>query len=626
LAVKKLQFTLGPVQGFVARARKTRDFWSGSFILSSLAGYAMLAVIEAGGKLIMPAVTDETGQVTDPLLAAARERSKGRPVGEGPFIATLPNRFQAEIPDGFNPESCVLTVQKGWSIMVEPVWDQYIAPIAALGNDSRSIWERQINGFWEMSWVIGEDPALLDRRKNWRSYVPPVEPGDKCTLMGNLQEISGYTRARERGKQDAFWVTARMVSGGFELDEDERFCAIALVKLFFPLVAKDILWKVPDHYPSTPYLAAASWISRMVEKNADEVRGYASLAKGLPGASYKEDPEILSGVSRAVITYPWAKEFASLDGNCFFASALQNPRLWAKNSDKVQESRELCDKLRERLEKLAPPASPFYAMLLMDGDRLGSLLRKYDPRIISEALGRFSQTVQDVVKKHGGITVFAGGDDVLALFPLEGALPASVVLREAYINVFPSGRLNEIEATISGTIVYAHYSTPLAAVYREAHQVLDGVAKERTGRDSLAVSVWKRAGRVLTWSAPWDIVKVGSENIFDTLVNSFQDDNGKNRELNSSFFYNLRSRFEILTGQSKNLLSDSDIEAILVAEYIRNRERECSREEARERMKKLLQVCGRYWRDEKGKLRKAEGILVFDGALLVKFLAEKGVY
>jgi CRISPR-associated protein Cmr2 len=39
------------VQGFVARARKTRDFWSGSFILSSLAGYAMLAVIEAGGMI-----------------------------------------------------------------------------------------------------------------------------------------------------------------------------------------------------------------------------------------------------------------------------------------------------------------------------------------------------------------------------------------------------------------------------------------------------------------------------------------------------------------------------------------------------------------------------------------------
>ena len=624
--MKKLHFTLGPVQSFVARARKTKDFWSGSFILSSLAGYAMLAVIEAGGKLIMPAVADEAGQVTDPLLAAVRERSKGGPVGEGPFIATLPNRFQAEIPEVFNPDSCVLAVQKAWSIMVEPVWDRYVAPVAALGNDSRKIWERQINGFWEMSWVIGKDPALLDRRKNWRSCVPPVEPGDKCTLMGNLQEISGYTRARERGKQDAFWMAARMVSGGFELDEDERFCAIALVKRFFPLVAKDTLWKVPDHYPSTPYLAAASWISSMVEKDADAVRGYASLAKGLPGASYKENPEILSGVRRAVITYPRAKEFASLDGNCFFASALQNPRLWAKDPADVQESRELCDKLQERLKELVPPASPFYAMLLMDGDRLGALLRKHDPRTISGALGGFSQAVREVVKEHGGVTVFAGGDDVLALLPLEGALPASLVLCEAYIKSFSGGRLNEIEATISGAIVYAHYSTPLAAVYREAYKVLNDVAKERTGRNSLAVSVWKRAGRVLTWSAPWDIVKVGAENIFDILVKSFQGDDGKSRELNSSFFYNLRSRFEIFAGQSENLFSGSDIEVILVAEYLRNRERKYSREEARERMIKLLQVCNRYWRDEKGEIHKAEGTLVFEGALLVKFLAEKGVY
>lgn len=26
-------FTLGPVQGFVAQARRTRDFWAGSFLL-----------------------------------------------------------------------------------------------------------------------------------------------------------------------------------------------------------------------------------------------------------------------------------------------------------------------------------------------------------------------------------------------------------------------------------------------------------------------------------------------------------------------------------------------------------------------------------------------------------------
>ncbi|MCB1813240.1 MAG: hypothetical protein KDK04_16180, partial [Candidatus Competibacteraceae bacterium] len=41
---KHFQFTLGPVQGFVAQARRTRDFWAGSFILSWLSGVAMRAV------------------------------------------------------------------------------------------------------------------------------------------------------------------------------------------------------------------------------------------------------------------------------------------------------------------------------------------------------------------------------------------------------------------------------------------------------------------------------------------------------------------------------------------------------------------------------------------------------
>jgi len=52
-------FTLGPVQGFVAEARRTRDFWAGSFLLSYLAGIAMLEVTKQHGKIIFPK-PDET--------------------------------------------------------------------------------------------------------------------------------------------------------------------------------------------------------------------------------------------------------------------------------------------------------------------------------------------------------------------------------------------------------------------------------------------------------------------------------------------------------------------------------------------------------------------------------------
>ena len=51
---KHFQFTLGPVQGFVAQARRTRDFWAGSFILSWLSGVAMRAVQAQDGTIIFP--------------------------------------------------------------------------------------------------------------------------------------------------------------------------------------------------------------------------------------------------------------------------------------------------------------------------------------------------------------------------------------------------------------------------------------------------------------------------------------------------------------------------------------------------------------------------------------------
>lgn len=52
-------FTLGPVQGFVAQARRTRDFWAGSFLLSWLSAVAMQAVIKQQGEIIFPKVSDD---------------------------------------------------------------------------------------------------------------------------------------------------------------------------------------------------------------------------------------------------------------------------------------------------------------------------------------------------------------------------------------------------------------------------------------------------------------------------------------------------------------------------------------------------------------------------------------
>ena len=84
-------FTLGPVQGFVAQARRTRDFWAGSFLLSWLSAVAMQAVIKQQGEIIFPKVSDD-------YLDWLENKGKS---GTEPQQGCVPNRFKgglAKVP------------------------------------------------------------------------------------------------------------------------------------------------------------------------------------------------------------------------------------------------------------------------------------------------------------------------------------------------------------------------------------------------------------------------------------------------------------------------------------------------------------------------------------------------
>ena len=87
------QFTLGPVQGFVAQARRTRDFWAGSFILSWLSSVAIAAIQRQGGRVVFP-VPDEA--YLRHLYNQASEQDLP------PQQGSIPNRFRAttaQVPD-----------------------------------------------------------------------------------------------------------------------------------------------------------------------------------------------------------------------------------------------------------------------------------------------------------------------------------------------------------------------------------------------------------------------------------------------------------------------------------------------------------------------------------------------
>ncbi len=601
-----LHFTLGPVQGFVAQARRTRDLWAGSFLLSWLAGHAMRVVTENEGTILVPDISD------DSLFQAI---TKG--AGEyRPAVGSLPNRFKAKVPAEFHPTLCRDAIDKAWCRLANGVWQRFVAPVAGEDKATQAIWDRQTASFWEAAWVIGPDPgegkdhAWLDQRKNWRTHRPPVEGGDHCMLMGDWQELSGFVRSRDRKRQDEFWHALKAhvdkeSDNPLQLDEKERLCSMALIKRLFPHVAKDVLGWTPSwdgqplRWPSTPRLAAAGWLRHAWTSARAEAEAFAKVAERTRGGLMEPslgDGNVLSRVPGALL----------------HRSGIENARpdeLAGNDSDAEATRGNLLQSHKALSDKAGEP-SAFYALLLMDGDRVGALLRSKESDVTA-GLARFSFQVDTTIRQHGGNTIYAGGDDVLALLPLEGAVPAALALRQAYRCAFA-----EIPAaTISAALVFAHFHVPLRHVLREAHKQLDDVAKDGNGRDSLAVCVLTQSGVTREWVSTWE---TGTAAPVQTIIDAARDIDEKT---SGRFFYAIREQYEEVIAD--NVLGVDDIRSLLLAEYRRS---EAGAGRARDdigaHVDRLFVLAERHAAPNSPGIQEAPSVSM-DGPLIARFLARE---
>lgn len=646
-------FTLGPVQGFVAQARRTRDFWAGSFLLSWLAGAAMQAVQHQGGEVEFPKPAE-----------GALDWLIGRGQDEPPRQGSIPNRFKAvrfRVPEDFEPDTVTQTVREAWSALAEAVWqrdlDSRELPDA---EATRAIWQRQIDGFWEISWVLGEASNLLDRRKNWRSHLPPEAAGVNCSVMAGWQELSGAERPGD-ARLRRFWAP---LHDRFprDFDEDERLCAIAFVKRRFVAAFAGLRalmpgdwtlhgWPLAGQMPSTLDLAAAHWVARLAGRDEQALQRLHAASNAL-----LEGSDDGLGLLRCV-RETGKPALTGLHASTLFPHVLENPRL-CPDRNRVQAVRRA---LKDLACQTAP--APFYAILLMDGDSLGTLLQAGDPETpttISEALNAFTSAVPDLVDAHNGFLIYAGGDDVLALLPLEDALGCATAIRTAYLDAF-NGAFGTTEppSTLSGAVTFAHVKVPLTRLLRDSHHLLDAIAKDATGRDALAVRVVKQSGETLQWARPWACTLSGpapQRPTIEQLAEQFaakEDTDTDAAAFSGTFFYRIRERFRLLNPSDTQtraaaVFDQEQATALLAVDYLAsgaNRQRQLTLEQAKALIQPLLAQCYPVRRVRADETPPPAGTSVAgdgpgprtgisyyqqprleaDGALLVRFLAQKGV-
>lgn len=196
-----LIFQIGPVQDFIAQARKTQDLWSGSYLLSFLISkaLALLAVRLGPDAVVYPNLRGSPlldwwwSQEEDLFPPGALRLGEGRLHPNELLTPCLPNRFLALIPaDAGRQLASDLenAVRKLWEKIADSVHADICAKLQdqlrqneLAGWDAQ--WQQQVARFPVIDWAIHEWPGQDKAIENAQQDTPPIGEGWKQSALAH---------------------------------------------------------------------------------------------------------------------------------------------------------------------------------------------------------------------------------------------------------------------------------------------------------------------------------------------------------------------------------------------------------------------------------------------------------
>ncbi|RME27938.1 MAG: type III-B CRISPR-associated protein Cas10/Cmr2 [Deltaproteobacteria bacterium] len=491
-----LAMSLGPVQGFIAAARKGSDLWAGSQLLREVTSAAAIAALDAGAELVMPsgdkaALARSDHPVSNKVLAVV----SGDPEAlaramEGAARDELGKRTEAALKavprDGVDLDLARAQVREllevSWAaVPLGPGDDAFRAAAAAVEH-------------------------LLAATKTARAFAPaPDRPGrPKSSLDPALESVIKDDRRYARGRENRAAMYRRL-----KVRPGERLSGVDLVKRFW---GSDDIARVPSTSHVASYSLRRAWLhgdGDMPALREAWDRFLATLrpfvGKMRPGPQYND---------------PVMRE---CDGHLLYPGRLVDLGLEGDPLRTCEEAQHrLLGDWKRILGDRFHPLSPYYALLMGDGDRIGAALAalgKTDRQRVSGYLTAFATRARKIVQERHGHCIYVGGDDVLAIVPAQQALAVAVALRDAFRQEVgdQAGRLPGVDPapTFSAGICVAHHLDPIADAL-DAARAAESDAKQVMGRDALCITVRKRNGAPRSVGMKWAELGV-LEELFELL-------------------------------------------------------------------------------------------------------------
>lgn len=446
---------LGPVQDFIATARTSRDLWFGSWMLSELSKAAAKCLAAEPNQLVFPA-----------------PRSVGD-LDPGSDLSVA-NKIVAVVEG--DPHVIADQMRQAVTERLMALWSE-VRRAVVTGAVDWDLANEQLGDLVEFIWA--SVPYAGDRY-----YRSARSQAEAC--LASRKNTRDFRQAKGRaGTPKSSLDGAResvLVGHSGSMTGDQRFVAYR-AEPGEELSGIDLLkrWAEPGSFPSTTDIAAEPYRTmlgtekdgRLLERVDSLLRIYTDC-KETPGAHYYPErlAQLIPDVDRR---HEFRQKYA-----CIFGT-----------------------------EGIVRQASPYYALLLADGDDMGrtidALQTSEQHRSFSQRLSEFAAVTKERIGSHGGTPVYVGGDDILAYLPLHTALACVSELDtefRATLRDFAYQRDGVMwSPTLSGALVIAHHLTPLSDVLETA-RTAEKKAKAVKGKNALAIVLSKRGGADRTAVAP----------------------------------------------------------------------------------------------------------------------------
>lgn len=568
-------FTIGPVQSFIAQARKTQDLYAGSQILSSLIKTAIDKVKENNRNDIMFPNT-EGGAYPNRFIASIElEPQYLKQLGEG-VEETVKGQFRKIANDSLKNADAV----------------KYFNEKPKL----KKAFEQQINQHLEIFWVFetittegGYAKAFeniekkLGAIKNVRQFsqftyngIDSIgEKGRKCSLDGERNALFFGNDTNEnylKVKWNPHAIVLRN-SNEIKLAKNEGLSAVSFAKRFYDT----------NGFPSTAKIALMESLSKIDEKTIKDFECVFGK-KNLLCLLEKERCIEMNGED----WQPWDDQF-------YYEENLIEKNIPCKAQLEIAKTRLKDVQIAFKNQKVK--FDKYYAILTFDGDNMGKWLSgEKTPHIdlkefhieLAKCLSTFAKNAKIDNLKSEGRDVYAGGDDFLGFVNLHHLFDVLKRLRkdfDKYVNVPLKDKFSFNEnLTFSAGVAIAHYKTPLNIVLNEATNMQKNAKNNSINKNALGIAVLKHSGESHQFTIEWGKNLMNIENL-EALFLALKDD------FSDKWIYNFAQEFALFVNKEEPIIK-AEYREMMKTEIVRLMARACkhSGNLKKEKVKKLQEI------------------------------------